>query len=73
MISYQWSILETVIIDRELKSVKYWCKATDDKNSVETEGNWNMLTPNLVEDVISENHVEHWLDIDAIVNDKHII
>ena len=73
MINYQWKILETVIIDRELKSIKYWCKATDSKNSVETEGNWKMRTPHLVDDDLSEHQVTHWLDLDATENDKHLI
>jgi hypothetical protein len=73
MISYKWSILETVIVDRELKSVKYCCIAADGQNSVETEGNWKMRTPYLVEDDISEHQVAHWLDLDATENGKHLI
>jgi hypothetical protein len=73
MINYQWKILETVIIDRELKSIKYWCKATDSKNSVETEGNWKMRRAHLVDEDLSEHQVTHWLDLDATENDKHLI
>jgi hypothetical protein len=73
MINYQLKILETVIIDRELKSIKYWCKATDSKNSVETEGNWKMRTAHLVDEDLSEHQVTHWLDLDATENDKHLI
>jgi hypothetical protein len=73
MINYQWKILETVIIDRELKSIKYWCKATDSKNSVVTEGNWKMRMAHLVDEDLSEHQVTHWLDLDATENDKHLI
>ena len=73
MIEFKWSILETIIIDKELKAIKYCCKATDGKNSVETEGNWKMRTPHLVDDDISEHQVAHWLDLDATENDKHLI
>ena len=73
MTNYQWKILETVIIDRELKYIKYWCKATDSKNSVETEGNWKMRTPHFVDEDLSEHQVTHWLDLDATENDKHLI
>ena len=73
MINYQWKILETVIIERELKSIKYWCKATDSKNSVETEGNWKMRMAYLVDKDLSEHQVTHWLDLDATENDKHLI
>ena len=73
MINYQLKILETVIIDRELKSIKYWCKATDSKNSVETEGNWKMRTAHLVDEDLSEHQVIHWLDLDATQDGKHLI
>ena len=73
MINYQWKILETVIIDRELKSIKYWCKATDSKNSVETEGNWKMRMVHLVDEDLSEHQVIHWLDLDTTENGKHLI
>lgn len=73
MINYQFKILETVIIDGILKSVKYWCKATKDQNSVETEGNWKMRTMYITDENLSESQVIHWLDLDAIENDKHLI
>jgi hypothetical protein len=73
MTNYQVKILETLIIDGVLKSVKYWCKATNDKHSVETEGNWKMLTPHMVDEDTTEHQVSHWLDLDATQNDKHLI
>jgi hypothetical protein len=73
MIEFEWSILETLIIDKELKSVKYRCKATDGKNSVETEGNWKMLTPHLVDEDTTEHQVIHWIDLDATQDGKHLI
>jgi hypothetical protein len=73
MISYQWSILETVIVDGELNSVKYWCKATDGQNSVETEGNWKMRTIHEIGSDTSEHQVIHWLDLDTTENGKHLI
>ena len=73
MTNYEFKILETVIVDGSLKSVKYWCKATDDQNSVETEGNWSMLTPHMVDEDTTEHQVTHWLDLDATQNDKHLI
>jgi hypothetical protein len=73
MTNYQVKILETLIIDGVLKSVKYWCKATNDKHSVETEGNWKMLTPHIVDEDTTEHQVSHWLDLDATQDDKHLI
>jgi hypothetical protein len=73
MTNYQWKILETLIIDGALKSVKYWCMATDDINSVITEGNWKMLTQHMVDDDTAEHQVIHWLDLDATQDGKHLI
>jgi hypothetical protein len=73
MINYQVKILETFIVDGELISVKYWCKATDEKNSVETEGNWKMLISYTVDDDTTEHQVTHWLDLDATQDGKHLI
>ena len=73
MLNFNWKILETEIVDGTLKSVKYWCKATNDQNSVETEGNWKMRTIYAVDGNTSEHQVVHWLDLDAIENDKHLI
>ena len=65
MTNYQAKILETIIVDGELKAIKYWCKATDDQNSVETEGNWKMRTAHLVDNDTTEHQVLHWLDLDV--------
>ena len=73
MTNYQVKILETLIIDGVLKSVKYWCKATNDKHSVETEGNWKMIIAHMVDEDTTEHQVAHWLDLDATQNDKHLI
>jgi len=73
MTNYQLKILETLIIDGALKSVKYWCKATDNQNSVETEGNWKMRTAHMVDEDTTEHQVSHWLDLDATQDGKHLI
>ena len=73
MFNYEWKIIETVIIDGYLKSVKYWCKATDAQNSVETEGNWKMRISHMVDADTTEHQVIHWLDLDATQDGKHLI
>ena len=73
MTNFEWKILETVIEDRCLKSVKYWCKASDDQNTVETEGNWKMRTAHMVDENTSEHQVAHWVDLDTIQDGKHLI
>jgi hypothetical protein len=73
MIDYKWSILETLVIDGALKSVKYWCKAIDGTHSVETEGNWKMRTSHMVDEDTTEHQVIHWLDLDVTQDGKHLI
>jgi len=73
MTQFEWKILETVIEDATLKSVKYWCKALDGNNMVETEGNWKMLTPHIVDENTTEHQVIHWIDLDATQDGKHLI
>ena len=73
MTQFEWKILETVIEDGALKAVKYRCKASDDQNTVETEGNWKMRTAHTVDAETSEHLVAHWLDLDATQDAKHLI
>jgi hypothetical protein len=73
MTQFEWKILETVIDDGVLKAVKYRCKASDDQNTVETEGNWRMRTAHTVDAETSEHLVAHWLDLDATQDGKHLI
>jgi len=71
--TFEWKILETVIDDGALKSVKYWCQASDEQNSVATEGNWKMRTVHMVDNDTSEHQVAHWLDLDSTQDGKHLI
>ena len=73
MPTFEWKILETVIDDGILKSVKYWCQASDGQNSVATEGNWKMRTVHMVDNDTSEHQVAHWLDLDSTQDGKHLI
>ena len=73
MIVYKWKITETVIEDGILKRLKYWCQGADGHNVVETEGNWVMRTPYLINDETWEEQVAQWLDVDAIQDGKHLI
>lgn len=73
MTQFEWKILETVIDDGALKAVKYRCKASDDQNTVETEGNWRMRTAHTIDAETSEHLVAHWVDLDATQDGKHLI
>ncbi len=73
MTAFDWSIFETVIEDGMLRAVKYRCKASDDQNTVETEGNWTMLTPYQINQDTTEHLVAHWLDLDTTQTTRHLI
>jgi hypothetical protein len=73
MTQFKWNILETVIDDGMLRSVKYRCKASDEQNTVETEGNWTMLTPHQIDQDTTEHSVAHWLDLDTTQTARHLI
>jgi hypothetical protein len=73
MTIFNLSILETVIAAGVLKAVKYRCTATDDHNTVGTEGNWKMRLPFLIDENTPESQVIHWLDLDASQEAKHLI
>jgi hypothetical protein len=73
MIIFEWKILETVIKDGVLYAVKYRCQASDDQNTVETEGNWKMRSAHMIDENISEHQVAHWIELEAIQDGKHLI
>jgi hypothetical protein len=73
MTEFSWNIIETVIKDGVLRAVKYRCKASDGQYTVETEGNWKMLTPHMMGADTAEHQVIHWLDLDATQDGKHLI
>jgi hypothetical protein len=73
MTKFEWKILETISNDGALKAVKYRCKASDDQNTVETEGNWKMRLPFQINENTPESQVIHWLDLDASQDAKHLI
>jgi hypothetical protein len=65
MISYQWKILE---LFADCKGVKYFVKATDGENTVESEGNNYFVegTVNLPFEQIKESNLIDWIAKDAI-------
>ena len=73
MVNYKWKILETVIDGGALTAVKYYCIASNEQNTVETEGNWKMRTIHAMDNDTSEHQVAHWLDLDATQDGKHLI
>jgi hypothetical protein len=70
--NFTWKILE---LFAEAKSVRYLLKLTDEKNSVETEGNHTFSDGivNLAFDQIKEANLIDWLEKDTIQNDVNVI
>jgi len=62
---FTWKILE---LFADSKGIKYYVQATDDKNTVETEGNYwfSEGKVNLPFDQIKEENLIDWIDKDAI-------
>jgi len=61
MITYNWKILE---LFADCKGVKYFASASDDKNTVETEGNYEFSegVVNLPFEQIKEQNLIDWID-----------
>ncbi len=70
---FNYKILETVIADGILRRVKYHCTLTEGEKKVDTEGNWTFRAKFTVDANTSESQVAHWLDLDAIQDNKHLI
>lgn len=68
MTTFKWKILETVVQDDFLKSLKYYCKAEDGDLSVDTEGYWSMKKTYIVTSDSYETEVVNWL-IDETTQD----
>ena len=72
MINFEWKILE---ITSEAKSVRYLLTASDDKNTVETEGNHTFFDGiiNLPFEQIKEANLIDWLNQDTTQNGVNAI
>lgn len=75
MIDYKWSILEIFAEDQKLTKVRFFLKADDDTNSVETEG-YHQFSEGVVYKPYSEVKEEdliRWLDQDTTKDDVNAI
>ena len=73
MTNYDWKILELLKTDGKIQSVKYCVKATNEKNTVVTEGYWKFRTKYDYAENLTEHQVAHWLELDAQEGDRHMI
>jgi len=67
----QWKILEVFADANKLVSVRYYLIGSDDKSSIETEGN-HTFEPNTVNkpfDQITEQDIISWIEKDTTQND----
>ena len=67
MIDYKWSILDLEADGELITKVHYHVAATDENNTVETEGYWTFLSPKLnipFKDVLPID-VTQWVEIDS--------
>lgn len=75
MIIYKWSILETFGDGLKINKVKYFVKAQDESNTVETEGYHSYLEGSVCKPLseIKEEDLARWLEQDTTQNDVNII
>lgn len=75
MITFKWSILETFGNEQTIEKVRYFLKADDGKNSVETEGEHIYLDGSVNKSFseIKEEDLTRWLEQDTTKNEVNII
>lgn len=75
MISYTWTILEVFAENEKLTKVKYFLKAEDGENCVETEGYHCFSEGAILKPFaeIKEENLIAWLDRDTTQDDVNII
>jgi len=71
---FNWKVLDIFAEGDVITSVKYYAKATNDKNVVETEGNWEFKDKtHFLQDQTTEKDVIAWIKAESIIDEKCII
>lgn len=75
MIQFNWSILETFGDESTITKVKYFVKAQDESNTVETEGYHSYLEGSVCKPLseIKEEDLTRWLEQDTTQDEVNII
>jgi hypothetical protein len=74
MTTYQWKVLDIYAEGEEITSIKYRVTASNDKNSVITEGNWEFKDKtHFLQDQTTEKDVIAWIKAESIIDEKCII
>jgi hypothetical protein len=75
MIQFNWSILETFGDESTITKVKYFVKAQDESNTVETEGYHSYLEGSVCKPLseIKESDLIGWLETDTTQEDINLI
>lgn len=72
MTTYNWKITEITAKDEVILSAKYHITATDENNSVETEGYWYFDCPSnkIPFNEVTEDIIAKWIESEAVRDDK---
>lgn len=71
---FTWKVLDIFAKNNVITSVKYYAKATDEKNVVETEGNWEFKDKtHFLQDQTTEKDVIAWIKAESIIDENCII
>jgi hypothetical protein len=75
MVTFKWSILEVFLESENIAKVKYFLKANDDSNIVETEGyhSYSEGAVNKPFEEIKEEDLIRWLEQDTTKDEVNII
>jgi len=62
--TYTWKISDVYAVDGLITQVKYHCTAIENDVTIETEGTWKFLDPqlNVAFDQVTEQMVADWID-----------
>jgi len=74
MIAFKWSILDLIEESEALAQVKYRVIASDESNSVTTEGNWFFKdkTHKVIDQTIEKDIID-WIKKESIIDESCII
>jgi len=70
--SYVWEITEISAENEIITHAKYHVTASDEQNSVETEGNWYFDCPEgkIAFKDVTEELIAHWIQSEAVIDGK---
>ena len=71
---FTWKVIDIISVENTITEVKYSVVATDENNSVTTEGNWTFKDKShFLQDQTTEKDVIAWIQAESKIDEKCII